>query len=260
MMLRAKCCVKADDLQKEAHMLFYMGVVYENKGNYKKVASFDKSTSFFKAFFNIANKLQDKIGMGFALNRVSCGQYYCGNYEDAIHQNTRCTELMDKDNVYATYYNSGIFLRKLGKCSAALGEFQKVLSNKQALDWALNREDEESECLVLGQIALTYHLKGNDDTALEFYERCREKSQKVDNPKLALDSLVSSLRIREHESITTKNRSKAPLPQEYHEVLSTAKAIGEDTIADHCKISMAVMQGDKQFTEFVRKSKISFKE
>jgi hypothetical protein len=37
MMLRAKCCVKAGDLQKEAHMLFYMGVVYENKGNYKKV-------------------------------------------------------------------------------------------------------------------------------------------------------------------------------------------------------------------------------
>lgn len=169
-------------------------------------------------------------------------------------------ELMDKDNIYATLYNSGIFLRKLGKCSASLGEFQKVNFCHQALDWALNREDEESECLVLGQIALTYHLKGDDDTALEFYERCREKSQRVDNPKLALDSLVSSLRIREHESITTKNRSKAPLPQEYHEVLATAKAIGEESIADRCKISMAVMQGDKQFTEFVRKSKVSFKE
>ena len=27
--------VKAGDLQKEAHMLFYMGIVYENKSNYK---------------------------------------------------------------------------------------------------------------------------------------------------------------------------------------------------------------------------------
>lgn len=37
MMLRAKCGVKSGDQQKEAHMLFYMGIVYENKGNYRKV-------------------------------------------------------------------------------------------------------------------------------------------------------------------------------------------------------------------------------
>jgi hypothetical protein len=39
MMLRAKCGVKAGDTQKEAHLLFYLGVVYENKKNYKKVAA-----------------------------------------------------------------------------------------------------------------------------------------------------------------------------------------------------------------------------
>lgn len=39
MMLRAKCGIKSGDEQKEAHMLFYMGIVYENKGNYKKVAA-----------------------------------------------------------------------------------------------------------------------------------------------------------------------------------------------------------------------------
>lgn len=38
MVLRAKCGVKAGDIQKEAHMLFYLGIVAENKKQYKKVA------------------------------------------------------------------------------------------------------------------------------------------------------------------------------------------------------------------------------
>ena len=37
MILRAKCGVKGGDVQKESHMLFYMGIVNENKKNYKKV-------------------------------------------------------------------------------------------------------------------------------------------------------------------------------------------------------------------------------
>ena len=39
MILRAKCGVKTGDIQKEAHMLFYLGVVAENKKHYKKVVS-----------------------------------------------------------------------------------------------------------------------------------------------------------------------------------------------------------------------------
>lgn len=49
MMLRAKCCVKAGDLQKEAHMLFYMGIVYENKQNYKKVGLTDQVNEFLQS-------------------------------------------------------------------------------------------------------------------------------------------------------------------------------------------------------------------
>ena len=65
--------------------------------------------------------------MGFALNRVSCGKYYCGELEDAIQQNQRCMALMDTDNIYATLYNAGIFLRQIGRCRAAIEEFQKVV-------------------------------------------------------------------------------------------------------------------------------------
>ena len=43
MMLRAKCGIKGGDVQKEAHMLFYMGIVNENKKNYKKVEADEHS-------------------------------------------------------------------------------------------------------------------------------------------------------------------------------------------------------------------------
>ena len=42
MILRAKCGVKTGDIQKEAHMLFYLGVVAENKKHYKKVEPADE--------------------------------------------------------------------------------------------------------------------------------------------------------------------------------------------------------------------------
>ena len=64
--------------------------------------------------------------MGFALNRVACGLYYQTNFAEAFHQNERCTELMDEENIYAAYYNGGIFLRKLRRYKQALDQFSKV--------------------------------------------------------------------------------------------------------------------------------------
>lgn len=104
-------------------------------------------------------------------------------------------------------------------------------------------------------MALTLHLMGEDEQALEYYEKCREKSTQVDNPKLALDSLINSLKIRELDSIKSNNKSKAPLPQEYYQVLSVAHMLGENTIAERCKVSMAVMEGDKRFNDYIREHK-----
>lgn len=106
--------------------------------------------------------------------------------------------------------------------------------------------------MVLGQIALTKHLMGDDEQAIEYYEKCREKSSKVDNPKLALDSLTNSLKIRELNSIRSNDKSKAPMAHEYRKVLSMASILGENSVADRCKISMAVMQGHKAFADYKR--------
>lgn len=106
-------------------------------------------------------------------------------------------------------------------------------------------------------MALTFHLMGEDERALEYYESCKDKSTQVDNPKLALDSLINSLKIRELDSIRSNNKSKAPMPEEYRKVLTIAHELGENTIAERCKVSMAVMEGEKRFNDYIRVNKAS---
>lgn len=92
----------------------------------RKYFCYYQSTKYFKAFYNYAKRLEDKVGMGFALNRVACGLYYQEEYREAIHQNERGLEMMDEENVFAAFYNSGIFLRKVKKFRAALEMFDRV--------------------------------------------------------------------------------------------------------------------------------------
>ena len=80
----------------------------------------------FKAFFNIAKQLSDKVGMGFGLNRVACGLYYTGDFDGAVEQNQKCIELMDEDNLYASLYNMGVFQRKARQFRGAVDSFEQV--------------------------------------------------------------------------------------------------------------------------------------
>ena len=122
----------------------------------------------------------------------------------------------------------------------------------------MDRNDDESECLSLGQIALTHQTKGEDIEALEFYEKCREKSKGLDNLKLELDCLSQSLKIREQISIRTGDKEGAPTEEEYVEALEAAKAINDNKVADMCKVSMAVVQGQSEYEAFVQLAKDSF--
>lgn len=62
------------------------------------------------------------------------------------------------------YYNLGIVLRKLKLLDESLDEFQK------GIDWALERDDKESECLCYGQIGLTYYIMEDTENALQNFE------------------------------------------------------------------------------------------
>jgi hypothetical protein len=57
LLVRAKAGMQAGDIQKEAHLSFYLGMVYESNKNYSE------SVKFYKKFVACAKLMEDKIGM-----------------------------------------------------------------------------------------------------------------------------------------------------------------------------------------------------
>ena len=158
LLLRARAGLKINDLQKEAHLIFYLGLVNENKKAYQK------AIKFFKTFYKYAKQLEDKVGMCFALNRIAVNYYNIKEYEHSLKNHRKAVEIMDSENIFTSYYNLGIVLRKLGLIEDSLEEFTK------AVDWAIEREDRESECLVYGQIALSYYEGKDFKSALIYFD------------------------------------------------------------------------------------------
>ena len=59
-----------EDIQKEAHLAFYLGMVYEQK------RAHHSAVKFYKRYLGFAKALEDKIGMALGANRVAVNLYY----------------------------------------------------------------------------------------------------------------------------------------------------------------------------------------
>jgi len=106
--------------------------------------NFPLAVRFFKRFFFCARMLDDPIGASVALNRIGVAYFRKGRYEKSLRFHEKHCEFTDKENVFASYYNIGI-------CHRVLRHYDK--SNEyfmRALEWAMLREDEESECICYG--------------------------------------------------------------------------------------------------------------
>ena len=121
-----------------------------------------------------------------------------------------CIDVIDEENIYAAYYNRGISLRKVRDYAGSLTFFKK------ALRWARERGDQESECFIFGQLALTYSKSENLEKALDFYNKCKVVSGRLKNCKLELDCLVKALDLKENISVKTGKFSFAPSKDEYN--------------------------------------------
>jgi hypothetical protein len=93
LLVRAKAGINAEDVQKEAHLSYFLGTVYESR------REFDLS----------------KIGMALGSNRVALSEYYRGNINKCVTYNQENLKLSDKDNSFAGFYNLGICFRKLDR-------------------------------------------------------------------------------------------------------------------------------------------------
>lgn len=153
--------------------------------------------------------MQDKVGISFALNRIAIGFYFQHKYELSLKFNMKCLQMIDEENIYSILYNIGIVKRKLKDFQGSLDAFNKAQA------WAHARKDIESECLIIGQLALTYHKFEDEQKALHYYMECKRISNKCQNSKLELDCLVKALDIRETMSVKTGKQSLAPTENEY---------------------------------------------
>lgn len=73
LLMRAKAGMNTDDIEKEAHLSYYLGEVYSEKKLFKE------SLKFFRRFLGFAKAMEDRIGMSLGANRVAIAYFNCGD-------------------------------------------------------------------------------------------------------------------------------------------------------------------------------------
>jgi len=119
--MRAKAGMSTEDIQKEAHIAFYLGMAYEENRRYHK------AVRFYKRFLGFSKAMEDKIGMALGANRVAVNLFYDHQYSKSISFHHENLKLSDNENCFAAYYN-------LGVCHRALKQHEQAVS---CLDTAL---------------------------------------------------------------------------------------------------------------------------
>ncbi|CDW79135.1 tpr domain containing protein [Stylonychia lemnae] len=128
MTMRARAGVQVGDVQKEAHMAYCLGVLNENQEQY------EQAVNFFKRFFFCARMMDDPVGSSLALNRIGVAYYKKKKISKSLKFHSKHGEFTDKENVFASFYNTGI-------CQRILGSYLKAIDNfNKALEWALHRD------------------------------------------------------------------------------------------------------------------------
>lgn len=118
-----------DDVQKEAHLSFYLASIYENKEMYTT------AIKFYKRFVGYAKRLEDKIGIALGANRLGICEYNRGKYGSSVSYHEENVRLSNVENRFVGLYNVGISYRKMNRLDEAINSFSTALS------WANDRDD-----------------------------------------------------------------------------------------------------------------------
>eukprot|EP01017_Pseudomicrothorax_dubius_P038501 TRINITY_DN5778_c0_g1_i2.p1 TRINITY_DN5778_c0_g1~~TRINITY_DN5778_c0_g1_i2.p1 ORF type:complete len:343 (+),score=115.18 TRINITY_DN5778_c0_g1_i2:266-1294(+) len=128
LLVRAKAGMQAGDIQKEAHLTFYLGMLQENSEN------FTEAIRYYKKYLNCAKSLEDRIGMALAMNRLGTNLFKLGKFEKSVEAHMKHLELTSAENSFAAYYNLGICFRYLKRFEDSLLNFRK------ALEWSRDQQ------------------------------------------------------------------------------------------------------------------------
>jgi len=148
-----------------------LGVLYQNKSDYQT------ASKYFKKALDIANKLNSKRSLEYALSNLSDAYARNGNVAEAIKYNTECIETAKKLNdqyiLSCTHQVSGIIYTKTKEFDKAESEFNKAITMIKEQNRPYNLADFYSD---FGKM---YKAKGDNENARKYLTDARDIFQKI---------------------------------------------------------------------------------
>ena len=181
LMIRAKGGIKNNDIIKEAHMAFYLGIMNEEEKKY------ENALKFYKKYFLSAKLLQDIYGTELALNRIAVLFSNIFDFDQSIYYNEKHKEITTHNlNGFVAYYNCGV-------CYRVLENFEKSIENfETALKMSAEENDLESYTLCLAQLAISYIFIGNIEAFIEHSNEFFEKNKSLAHIEMDLEMQILS--------------------------------------------------------------------
>ena len=181
LMIRAKGGIKNNDIIKEAHMAFYLGIMNEEEKKY------ENALKFYKKYFLSAKLLQDIYGTELALNRIAVLFSNIFDFEQSNYYNEKHKEITTHNlNGFVAYYNCGI-------CYRVLEDFEKSIENfETALKMSGEENDLESYTLCLAQLAISYIFIGKIEAFIEHSNEFSEKNKSLGHIEMDLEMQILS--------------------------------------------------------------------
>ena len=232
-MIRAKGGIKNNDIIKEAHMAFYLGIMNEEEKKY------ESALKFYKKYFLSTKLLQDIYGTELALNRIAVLFSNIFDFEQSIYYNEKHKEITTHNlNGFVAYYNCGI-------CYRVLENFEKSIENFQtALKMSEEENDLESYTLCLAQLAICFIFIGDIDSFIEHSNEFSEKNKSLGHIEMDLEIQILSGYVYNYKSDLDKAKDF------YKSSLQNALLCENERYKHVSLCNIGIIEGDKHIDEF----------
>ena len=233
LMIRAKGGIKNNDIIKEAHMAFYLGIMN------KKEKKYESALKFYKKYFLSTKLLQDIYGTELALNRIAVLFSNIFDFEQSIYYNEKHKEITTHNlNGFVAYYNCGI-------CYRVLENFEKSIENFQtALKMSEEENDLESYTLCLAQLAICFIFIGDIDSFIEHSNEFSEKNKSLGHIEMDLEIQILSGYVYNYKSDLDKAKDF------YKSSLQNALLCENERYKHVSLCNIGIIEGDKHIDEF----------
>ena len=233
LMIRAKGGIKNNDIIKEAHMAFYLGIMNEEEKKY------ESALKFYKKYFLSTKLLQDIYGTELALNRIAVLFSNIFDFEQSIYYNEKHKEITTHNlNGFVAYYNCGI-------CYRVLENFEKSIENFQtALKMSEEENDLESYTLCLAQLAICFIFIGDIDSFIEHSNEFSEKNKSLGHIEMDLEIQILSGYVYNYKSDLDKAKDF------YKSSLQNALLCENERYKHVSLCNIGIIEGDKHIDEF----------